>query len=259
MFAFCPLSSQISFFLLSLGLFRGIAALLSVSAPSGSLRRERGKKKTRNVGHPAHPPGALWAPHPPGSPPSAPRTLLVPTFSGFGPYLPHFSFFIFSFFIHFSFFLHFFIFYFFIFLIYAEKLCQRKGFLASSKRRRSPAPSPPMCRGLDLLPDWDTPYIRDEFNWCGVCTDAFSAPAVVSMSAPVSVSALHHPTKFRTMRFPQRSFCISQEHLMIASMTWVVHGVSPPSRGGSAPVTIGHPTPCHPLHHEAYAGPRFDE
>ena len=30
---------------------------------------------------------------------------------------------------------------------------------------------PPMCRGLDLLPDWDTPYIRDEFRyWCGVCT-----------------------------------------------------------------------------------------
>ena len=27
-----------------------------------------------------------------------------------------------------------------------------------------------MCRGLDLLPDWDTPRIRDQFNfWGGVC------------------------------------------------------------------------------------------
>ena len=50
------------------------------------------------------------------------------------------------------------------------KFCQREGIFASDKHGCSLARSPPMCRGLDLLPDWDTPRIRDEFNFLGgVC------------------------------------------------------------------------------------------
>ena len=50
------------------------------------------------------------------------------------------------------------------------KLCQRESIFASDKHGCSLARSPPMCRGLDLLPDWDTPHIRDEFNfWGGIC------------------------------------------------------------------------------------------
>uniref|UniRef100_A0A7S1AUT0 Uncharacterized protein n=1 Tax=Noctiluca scintillans TaxID=2966 RepID=A0A7S1AUT0_NOCSC len=50
------------------------------------------------------------------------------------------------------------------------KLCQREGIFASDKHGCLLARSPPMRRGLDLLPDWDRPHIRDEFNfWCAVC------------------------------------------------------------------------------------------
>ena len=60
------------------------------------------------------------------------------------------------------------------------KLCQREGILASGKHRRSLARSKPICGGLDLLPDWDTPYIRDEFNcWCGVCTASDALELVI--------------------------------------------------------------------------------
>ena len=51
-----------------------------------------------------------------------------------------------------------------------RKLCQREGIFASDNHGCSLARSPPMCRGLDLLPDWDTSHIRDALNFRGgVC------------------------------------------------------------------------------------------
>ena len=75
-------------------------------------------------------------------------------------------------------------------------MSQREGILASGKHRFSPARSPPMCCGLDLLPDWDTPYIGDEFNcWCGVCTQHQTH---LSRSS-VSSQAERWPVEFSTV------------------------------------------------------------
>ena len=53
-----------------------------------------------------------------------------------------------------------------------------------------------MCRGLDLLPDWDTPYIRDEFNcWCGVCTHNLTHMT----SSSVSSQAKGWPVEFSSV------------------------------------------------------------
>ena len=70
--------------------------------------------------------------------------------------------------------------------------------------------------------------IRVRHNETDVSLDLVEHPAPIGGGEPSFLisGVSHHSRKFPTRRFPQRSFCLSLEHLMMAFTTCIVHGSS---------------------------------